>query len=218
MNAFNKEYFFILEPEDERLPFLTPDEDTVAKQYDWEIMPLGSKPLIFYNSGYERQKRKRITPISPPPDVLFDGSNLVVIRRIADRLWDLEIPYLAIQPAVYIDHKDNWYENYWFLTFTSKFDCWDREHSTFNPKPSGMDAVAHKVDVYSGDNLQPMYDVYTYSLDENLLKKTPLAERRLFEMGGTSLGFVVAHKSIVDLFKVKGVDIVPITDYGVSYP
>ena len=37
-------------------------------------------------------------------------------------------------------------------------------------------------------------------------------------MGGTSMGFIVAHTSIVDLFRVQGVDIVPITDYGVNYP
>jgi hypothetical protein len=33
MNAFNKEYFFVLKPDDdERIPYLTPDRDTVKKQ------------------------------------------------------------------------------------------------------------------------------------------------------------------------------------------
>jgi hypothetical protein len=198
------EYFFILEPEDERIPFLTPDEDTSAKQYDWEMQPLGAKPLIFYNGAYEIQQRKRIVPINPPLDILFSGNNLVVVDRIAYRLRDLEIPNFAIQPAIYIDHKDNWHENYWFLTFTTRFDCWDRESSTYEPEPH--------------DTEPPLYSMYTYSLNEELLQKIPLADRRLFKMGGTTDGFIVAHKSIVNLFRVKGVDIVPISDYGVSYP
>jgi hypothetical protein len=204
MTVFSKEYFFILQPEDERLPDLTGDEDTVAKQYDWEIQPLGAKPLIFYNGAYDFQKRKHITPTNPPPEVLFNGSNLMVIDRIANKLWDMEIPNFAIQPAIFIDHKDNWYENYWFLTFTTRFDCWDRQDSTYEPEPSGT--------------VPPLYEVYTYSLNEELLQKTPLVERRLFKMGGTSDGFIVVHKSIAGLFRVKGVDVVPIADYGVSYP
>jgi hypothetical protein len=37
-------------------------------------------------------------------------------------------------------------------------------------------------------------------------------------MGGTTDGFLTVHESLADLFRVEGVDIVPITDYGVSYP
>jgi len=206
MSTFDKDYFFIMMPEDERLPDLEPDEDTFAKSYSWKVSPIGSKPFIFYNGSYERQKRKHIISMSPPPDVLFDGSNLLVIDRIADKLQDFEIPNLAIQPAIFIDHKDNWYENYWFLTFTELFDCWDRDRSEYPPEP------------IHANTKPPLYSLYVYSLNEDLLQNTPLAERRLFKMGGTTAGHVVAHKSIVNLFRVKGVDIVPLTDYGVNYP
>jgi hypothetical protein len=37
-------------------------------------------------------------------------------------------------------------------------------------------------------------------------------------MGGTLDGMVTVHESLADLFRVEGVDIVPITDFGVSYP
>ncbi|MCL2549405.1 MAG: hypothetical protein FWE78_00410 [Methanimicrococcus sp.] len=218
MSAFDKEYFFILMPEDESLPFMTPDKDTVTKQYDWEIMPAGLKPLIFYNGVLDFQKGKKIKPISSPPEVLFNGSNLVVIERIADELAELDIPDLAIQPAIYIDHKDDWHENYWFLTFTTRFDCWDRKNSRYDPDPVGPKPPLRVVHTYSIDNLQPMYGVYTYSFNESLLRKTPLKKRRLFKIGGTTDGFVVVHKSVADLFRVKWVDVVPIADYGVSYP
>jgi len=66
--------------------------------------------------------------------------------------------------------------------------------------------------------LPKLYDLYTYSLNENLLQKTPLIERLLFIMGGTLRGFTVAHESVVDIFRVEWVDVVPITDYDVNYP
>jgi len=199
MGKFDKDYFFIRSPSGEHFPELTPDMDTAEKPYATELLPIGGKPLIFYNGFLDFQKSKKITPIDPPPDVLFDGSDMVVCDRIADKLTDLEIPNLAIQPAIFIDHKDNWHENYWFLTFVERFDCWDREHSAYDPEPLDLEP--------------PLYEMYSYSFNERLLQKTPLSERRLFKLEGTTDGYVVAHKSIVNLFRVNGVRIMPITDY-----
>jgi hypothetical protein len=205
MSFFDKDYFFILRTDNDRVPYLGPDKDTVAKIFMKEPLPVGSKPLIFTNTLWEViTAEKKIKPIDPPPEVLFNGTDLVVIERIAEKLSDLKIPNLLIQPAIFIDHKDVWHENYWFLGFAKGFDCWDREHSTYDPDPI--------------DTEPPLYEVYNYSLNESLLQKTPLADRRLFKMEGTTDGKVVAHNSIVNLFRVKWVDIVPITDYGVNYP
>ena len=209
MGIFDKEYFFLQMTMNSRIPDLTPDRDTARKDYRTEVMPFGSKPLIFYNMIWKQavEKGKIIsTPMDPPPDVLFEADDLVVCERIARKLNDMEIPHLAIQPAIYIDHKDEWHETYWFLTFTERFDCWDREHSRYDPEPYGQ---------LLGTTY---YSVGIYSLNDKLLRETPLTHRRLFKMGGADLGMVVAHQSIVDLFRVKGVDVVPIADYGVSYP
>jgi len=209
MGIFDKDYFFLYPTLNDRIPALTPDRDTERKRYRTEVMLFGSKPLIFYNRIWKRAKEdgKIIsTPVNPPPDVLFDALDLVVCERIARKLNDMEIPNLAIQPAIFIDHKDEWHEYYWFLTFTQSFDCWDRERSTYDPEPYGQTFGA------------TYYSVHTYSLNDKLLRETPLTHRRLFKMGGAELDMIVAHKSIVDLFRVKGVDIVPIADYGVNYP
>jgi len=204
---FDKDYFFLLGTISDRIPDLTPDRDTARKNYRKEVMPFGSKPLIFDNVTWKMavEDGKIITPMDPPPDVLFDADDLVVCERIARKLNDMKIPHLAIQPAIFIDHKDEWHEYYWFLTFTKSFDCWDRERSRYNPKPFELSGTTY-------------YSVDTYSLNDNLLRETPLRERLLFEMGGAERWMKVAHKSIVDLFRVEGVDIVPITDYGVNYP
>ena len=208
MSIFDKEYFFLQRTINSRIPKLTPDWDTGNKQYQTEVMPFGSKPLIFHNMIWKQavEDGKIIsTPMDPPSDVLFEVNDLVVCENIARKLNDMEIPHLAIQPAIYIDHKDEWHEYYWFLTFIKRFDCWDREHSRYNPKSLELPDGTY-------------YSVGTYSLNDKLLRETPLTHRRLFKMGAVIPGMVVAHQSIVDLFRVKGVDVVPIADYGVSYP
>jgi hypothetical protein len=204
MSAFDKEYFFLFRPDDKYLPALTPSTDTAKKGATYKVQPLGSKPFIFYNCLIDRQKERNTIPDDSPPDVLFDGSNLVVCDRIKDKLADLEIPNLAIQASIYIDHKNKWHENYWYLTFTELFDCWDRKNATYNPEPIDTEPL--------------LYSVYTYSLNDKLLKDIPLPTRLLFKMGGTTDGNVTVHESLADLFRVKGVDVVPITDFGVSYP
>jgi hypothetical protein len=204
MTKFDSQYYFILKDRDERMPEMTPDEDTSRKPYTSEQLPLHTKPLIFYNGSLDYQKHDRTTPIDPPPDLLFDGSDILVKDALREKLLPLEIPDLAIQPAIYVDHKNNWHEDYWYLTFLQLFDCWDRDNSTFDPEPHTFGGMRYEVDIYS--------------LDDELLDKTPLESRRLFKMGGTTEGLVVAHSSIAKHFRLSGAVLVPISDFGVTYP
>ncbi|MDR2208501.1 MAG: hypothetical protein LBE22_05965, partial [Azoarcus sp.] len=176
MSTFDKEYFFVRASRDDRVPFLGADKDTQRKNYLWEVQPIGAKPFIFHNTDYE--EGDKILPIDPPPEILFNGNNPLVCDRIAEKLHDLEIPNLAIQAAIFIDPKDVWHENYWFLTFLKRFDCWDRENSTYGSEPVRDETLK--------------YEIYTYSLNEKLLRETPLKERLLFKMGGTTTGFITA--------------------------
>jgi len=49
-------------------------------------------------------------------------------------------------------------------------------------------------------------------LDEDVLQKTPLRERLLFRMGGSLLTPVFAHKSIVELFRMPGVNVISVAE------
>ncbi|MDR1850187.1 MAG: hypothetical protein LBQ75_09110 [Zoogloeaceae bacterium] len=196
-STFDNEYFFIRSPADGCIPELSPDEDTVLKPYHTKALPSGQTPLIFHNGNLEMYPKARLKPVDPPPDVLFDGSDLVVRGYIAKNLEDMEIPNLAIQSTIYIDHKKKRHEDYRFLTFTKRFDCWDRKRSIYDPDTSGLDM---------GDN------VYALVLNEELLQKTPLRERLLFKIGGATLSPVLAHQSIVSLFSVEGVDVISVAD------
>lgn len=199
MTKFDNQYFFILREKNDRLPDMTPDEDTATLDYDSEEMALGSKPFVFYNGSLDFQISNKIKPVDQPPDILFDGSNILVKDETREALLPLEIPDLVIQPAIYIDHNDEWHENYWYLTFLELFDCWDRKKSEFRPSKHDMHGVTR------------------YCLDDELLDKTPIKERRLFKMGGTSDGFVVVHQSLAKHFKGSGAELVPVADFGVKY-
>ncbi|WP_432721152.1 hypothetical protein R0381_002671 [Jeongeupia wiesaeckerbachi] len=203
MSKYNKDYYFILKPQDERLPEMTPDEDTASTRYRFTVLPVGSKPLIFRNGALDYQNTAKLKQIDPPPTILFDGSNILVRDEIRDRLVGLDISDLAIQPAIYIDHKNEWHENYWYLTFTKYFECWDRKTSVYDVVDL-EDEIRH--------------EVYTYSLDDEKIESVQLKDRQLFKMGGTMEGNVVVHKSIASLFSIDGAVLVPIADFGVTYP
>ena len=179
--------------------------DTGVRPYLSSRLPIGEKPLIFHNGYYETQRENRLRPMDPPPDILFSGSNIMVKSDVREALLPYEIPNLSMYPAIYIDHRDVWHEGYWFLTFIEKFDCWDRKHSKYREELDPLD---------DDDG----YYVRRYSLNDELLENTPLEQRRLFLMGKTMLPLVTVHRSIASLFERSGADLVPLLDWGVTYP
>ena len=182
---------------------MTPDMDTGVRPFMSSRLPFGEKPLIFHNGSLEMQREYGVRPIDPPPDLLFHATDVLVKGDVREKLLHYEIPNLSMYPAIYIDHKDVWHENYWYLTFLEKFDCWDRKYSEYSVEASPMRG-AHFVD--------------RYSLNDELLENTPLEQRRLFLMGKTMLPLVTVHRSIAGLFERSGADLVPLLDWGVTYP
>lgn len=197
MHDFNSEYFFIRYDDDNlRLPFMTPDVNTAERRYSSTVMPMSSAPLIFTNGWREDFKRDRIK--EEIADVLFDASSFIVRDPIRMALLSLNLPGIWLHPAIYIDDAANWHEDFWYVGFHGFFDCWDRSKSRFNPTARGS------VD-------DPRHRVYAYSLNNELLAKTPLNERLLFRMGGTVDGLVVAHQSVAKLLR-SGARIQPVND------
>ena len=182
---YEREYFFIQPPASSpRVPFLNPDLNTSRRNYSFEALPLGQAPLTFQNANSAENRLRGIR--SATTDVLFDGTDLVVRDKIRKRLLDYEIPHLHVYPAIFIDDADKWHEDFWFLTFTERWDCWDRATSDYEQEapPMQLGGVAY-------------FQVYRYSFDQALMDKTPLSERLLFKLGGTLDAHIVAHESIV---------------------
>ena len=186
MSDYTRQYYILRVDKKDNIPFLGPDDNTVERDYSFEEQPVGSAPLIFTNSLKERFAADRVKEFIG--SILFDGNNLVVKTALRDALLALEVPNMFMHPAIYIDDRERWHEDYWFCTFTALFDCWDRTAS---------DASTRFVEVNGEKN----YDVYEYVLNKELLDKTPLEQRLLFKMGGTLEAFVFCHESIVGLFR-----------------
>ncbi|MDO9006088.1 MAG: hypothetical protein Q7V20_21805 [Aquabacterium sp.] len=213
MNDFDNQYFFVLQPRDDEktvdvLPFLTPDESTAKLPFQYEVLPVGSKPLVFINGLKEMGKKYGYSFVRTPPSVLFAGNHPVVSGEIRDKLLKFDLPNLALQPAMYIDDWGKWHEDYWYMTFLDRLDCWDRQASDYE---QGIEPIR-----LGGFEL---YQIYRFSLDEDVLKKVPLTERTIFQMGGAQEGFVVAHQSVAAVFRSagNGAQVLSITDYPDKY-
>jgi hypothetical protein len=108
-----------------------------------------------------------------------------------------------MHPAVYIDDNDKWHEDYWYLTFTKIFDCWDRHTSDYS-----------NISTINLNNLE-YYNVFNFSLDEKKIDTAGSAEKVLFKMGGSIDALVTCHKSMVSLFSsgANGTEIIPIAEF-----
>lgn len=202
MKKFDDEYYFLRKPNGSQFPFLVPDENTKDRNFEFEAPALGSSPLVFYNGWSERNKKQNI--MSSVPNVLFSGSDVIVNGGIREKLLTLEIPNINLHPTVYIDDQEEWHEDYWYLTFTNRLDCWDRDLSDYETEEPPIRLGGFE-----------LFQVYTYSLDDSIIERTPLSERQFFKMGATIDGFVTCHVSIISAFKSSSGSIIfqKITEY-----
>lgn len=154
--------FFIRKPDDVRLPLLEPDSITEDRRFRFEQQPVGSPPLVFNNAWKDHNRSTKISGITP--DILFSGADLVVRTAIRERLLHYSIPSLHMHPVVYIDNQGKWHEDFWYLAFSDRFDCWNRSTSEY-------DQEGPPVRLGGFD----LHEVFSYKLDENLFdKKCPI--------------------------------------------
>lgn len=162
-DKFDVEYYFVVKDEkNDRLPFLMPDIDADERQYAEHRPPTGAAPLIFRNAWENESSAARMQ--EDIPDILFEGTTFLARDSICDRLLQLNLPQIYIHPAVYIDGKGGWHEDFWYVGISNFFDCWDRDKSRYGKKQ-----------LYIGD--ETLYDVYSYSLNSEKVEKTSLRDR-----------------------------------------
>lgn len=205
MSEYDQQYYFIRPTDNENNPVLTPDTNTEDSNYSFEEQLAGSPPLVFFNGAKEYQEKMRIPRMKVPPEILFDGANLLVPCRLREALLEFDIPNLHFHPAVYIHDDGKWFEDYWYMALTERFDCWDRNNSNYDQDDPPIRLGGFE-----------LYHVYTYSINKELLDKTPLEQRLLFQMGATIDPFFVCHKSLARLFcagENSGVQLTLIPNY-----
>lgn len=191
MSVYDDDYYLIrMDVDDERIPYLKPDENSAPRRFLRNGPPPGSPPMIFFNADKEDNIRSGIVINTPP--ILFAGFDLVVHQDIRDKLLLTTVRDLYMHPAVYIDDRDKWHEDYWYLTFSKGIDCWDRETSEYNrgsPIPVGGEVL---------------FEVHSFRLDAKVLDNIQLEDRLLFMMGGAINSVVFVHKSLRSIFSAGG--------------
>jgi hypothetical protein len=203
MRNYDDEYFFVHKADDKRLPSATANDDTVERNYTFEVQQVGAAPFVFFNGSKEYDRKLGVVSPRELPDVLFNGNNLLVRTAIRDDLIQLDVPGLQMHPSVFIDDRGHWHEDYWFLIFPNRFDCWDREESDYEEEPLELGGYL-------------LHSVYTYRLNSDLLDNTPIEQRLLFKMGGTQDGFIVCHQQLAHVFRKSGnlgATLVPVSTY-----
>lgn len=205
MPVFDDEYYLLTKPRGRNdVPFLTPDNDTEDRNFRCAPQDPHSPPLTFFNGSREYTAKRGVQPIRVPPPILFNGSNMLVQSDVRDALLEMRIPNLCTHPAVYTHDDGKAYRNYWYLAFTERFDCWDRENSDYDE------------DNFIESGGATLHGVYTYSLNAELLEKMPLEQRLLFQMGGVTSAPFVCHKSLYPLLhgaEGKGAQLTLIKDF-----
>ncbi|PLK46935.1 hypothetical protein C0V76_19345 [Uliginosibacterium sp. TH139] len=137
---------------------------------------------------------------------MFSGFDIIVDDNIRERLLNYDFPNLHIYPSIYIDDQDQWHEDRWYLTFTERFDCWDRNTSDYEQDvaPVRLGGIEY-------------HQIYSLRFNQELFAKTPLSQRLLFKLGGSIDAYIVAHQSI--LTKIfgrapdNGAEYVRVSDY-----
>lgn len=204
MNHYDNEYYFIVENNTEGLPAPSPDRNTENRRFRYEEQIPGSAPLGFENGLKDFQREQGRRAVNRPPRIMLEGSNPMVPLSVRDELIRREIPGLFTHHAYYVHDDGKWFEDYWYLAFGERFDCWDRKSSDYSPDPIELGGFT-------------LYSIYKFSLNQKLLDETPIQQRLLFQMGSCQDAYFVCHESIAHLFrtdeKVQGVRLVKVADY-----
>ncbi|TWI66184.1 hypothetical protein IP91_01995 [Pseudoduganella lurida] len=200
MSKYDQEYYVIDPANSDRLPRLTPTEETVDRNYAFEVPPRGSAPFFFFNGASDYQKKKRIDVIKDLPDVLFNGNHVIVRDRVRKELLELDASGFELHPAVFMDDDGTWHEDFWFVCIPERFDCWDKEASDYDDDPMEIGGFE-------------LYEIEKISLSEELLDRTPLKERLFFKLGGAQDAVLMCHQSIAGIFRSPGSKLIPVPDY-----
>ncbi|MGW8390237.1 hypothetical protein [Pseudoduganella sp. HUAS MS19] len=188
MTSFEKQYYFLKRGDHETLPYPTAFHETCEREYWKAPLLTGSAPLAFYNGEKRDNRNEGIEPLPAPPDVMFERGNIIVRNHVRDALLERKVAGLFMHPVWWVHEDKSLHDDFCYIGFREKFDCWDRELS----EHSGQDEDADP------DDLEP--SVWSFRLNAKLLEQTPLNERLLFVMGGCFTRHLVCHESILPLF------------------
>ena len=181
MSKYDEEYYVLERPIDDAVPSLVPDKNTSNRQYATEKVE-GYAPLKFFNTFKDDNISDNIK--EKIGDILFDSSFFLITNDIYKQIALKNLP-LDFAPAIYMDDKDIWHEEYWYVRVTQRIDCWSRERSNYTESSIKVTGAHH---------------IFSYVLDEKVLDKIEEKNRLIFEMDKSAMGDIIVHKSLMEEF------------------
>jgi hypothetical protein len=191
MQNYNDQYYVCVSPEGEERIFPKTNQRTKSADYSYTKQKEGSAPFFFDNAYKEDDLAEGNQ--WPIPDILVSNKNVLIVDKLYDKLMGIKINGLQLHSAVYIDDNDDWNENYWFLIFYERLDCWDRERSIILKKERAL----------NGSSTIIPAKVEQFYLDGRVLDQIPEEQRLMFTMGGVVNKFVFFHQKIVDIISTN---------------
>jgi hypothetical protein len=191
MSNFDKEYYFLSSCRNEGKPSPRAFHETNEREYWKARIPPDAPPLAFYNGAKRYNRERGIESMPVPPDVMFERDNLIVRKHLRDALLERKVDGAFTHAAWYVHDDKSLHDDYHYIGFHHKLDCWDRELS----EHSGQDEDADPTDC------EP--NVWAFRLDAQLLQRIPLNQRLLFVMGGCFVPKLVCHESLLPLFRAS---------------
>ncbi|MBL4898701.1 MAG: hypothetical protein JKX76_03520 [Colwellia sp.] len=187
MSKYDQEYFIMFLPAGDEQIYLKPNSQTAKRKYHYKQLTPGEAPLFFQNSYRDEDKNQW-----PITNVLVDMSGLLVTPPIHDEIKNNTIDFMQTYPAVYVDDKGNYHEEYWYIGFYDELQCLDVKSST-------IETIDFDEDDEDDDDEERL-EVEKYSLDEGVLDAIKEENRLMFKIAGCSKKHIFVHSKIVDIF------------------
>jgi len=188
MSNYEDQYYLVDEVYDDDTLYLKPKKKTANRDYEYTKMIYGDEPLFFENSYKDRDVNEgKERPIKTAH---MDGNFLIVDDAIYREMKSFTIDNFQLYPAVVVDDKEAYHENFWFFNIYANSDYLDIDQC--------------QIDDYDEDDKK--HSIERYSLNEKLLDGI-LEERRLiFRPMRSDIGHTIVHQRIVDIFEELGVN------------
>jgi hypothetical protein len=182
MSKYDSEYYIVDEIYNGDTLYLKPKKKTANRDYEYTQMIEGEEPLFFENSY--REKDIQEGKVRPVKRAHLDGNFLVVNRAIRNEIKKLSIDKFKLYPAVIVDDKGNYHEEFWFFNIYGSSDY--------------IDISLCQVDDFDEDDKK--HTVEKYALNEKVLDGISEERRLIFRPSKSDIGHTIVHQKIVDIF------------------
>ena len=199
MKKIQDQYFIIKKPLADEYPNLKVDKTFARTRFKISMPSAEDETLKFTNRWRDDNHRDNITETIE--DVLFNGVYFLIRDNLYQKFQEKKLYKTGYYPSVYIDDKDQWHEDYWFVTVLNELDCWCRKKSDYDTK-----------NVFSDGSCS----INKIVLDEEIINSIPLEKRKIFKLGKSMPSRILVHESLADIILSTNVTpecLISLSDY-----